>query len=220
MGRVWAGIWTLIFIYLTVKGGLAIGLISFLAALAFMALTARFGFKAMDLLIVLAMTSILFAPLIGYCMNFVPEDVKSRISNSWGHRVEMWGYVAERIAEKPIIGHGFDASRTFDATYSGMQINGQAIEMPIVSLHPHNAGLHIWAETGAVGAVLAAVTLALIGRAGIEATTQKPELAIPFAGFAAAAITICTVTFGVWQDWWWASLIMAGSIRHLVPRKP
>jgi len=198
-----------------VSHGLAVGVIGILVALIAMGCAKFWPRTTLSGLTGLAAASILAAPLMGVAARAIPLEMKANLPISWEHRLEMWSYVLEKIGQHPFIGHGFDAVRTFSDTYTS-----RGLEFAYVSLHPHSAGLHIWAETGAVGAVLAAVTLALIGRAGIEATTQKPELAIPFAGFAAAAITICTVTFGVWQDWWWASLIMAGSIRHLVPRKP
>lgn len=211
-GLVFAGIWSAVFCYLTARFNLAVGLIAFGAALLFMGIAYRFGRRAMDILLGLAMVSVLFAPMIGYFMKYVSAESKASMPDSWEHRVEMWAYVAEKIAEKPIFGHGFDASRTFDKTYTGMSINGQPWEQTIVSLHPHNAGLHIWAETGAIGAALACLVLFLLRQAVEPVIRNNRGTTIALVGFLAAALAICTFTYGIWQEWFWGALILIGAL--------
>lgn len=198
-----------------VSHGLAIGVIGVLAALIAMGCAKFWPRGTLSGLTILAVISILAAPLMGFVARVVGPDMEAKLPISWEHRLEMWNYITEKIGQHPFIGHGFDSVRTFGDTYTS-----RGLEFAYVSLHPHSAGLHIWVETGAVGAVLATITLGLIGKAAISAVKQRPELAVPFAGFASAAVTICAVTFGVWQDWWWAALIMGASMRHLIPRQP
>jgi len=38
------------------------------------------------------------------------------------------------------------------------------------------------------------------------------------AGLCAPIILISSVSYGVWQDWWWATLFIAAGVLSLVPR--
>lgn len=193
-----------------ISHGLAVGIIGVLAALLAMVCAKFIPRPTLSILTVTASATILLAPLMGIISRGISADAKAKLPISWEHRIEMWSYITAKIQQHPVMGHGFDAVRTFSETYTS-----RGLEFAYVSLHPHSAGLHIWAETGAIGALLATITLGLIGRAALKCVTERPELTLPFAGFAAAAITICTVTFGVWQDWWWAALIVTTSFRHI-----
>lgn len=212
VGPVLAVVWVLGTLYVAFIAGLAVGLLAMAMALVFMGLAWLTKMRAIDALIILAAISILFAPLTGYAMRFVPEDMKARMTDSWEHRVEMWAYVAEMIAQKPILGHGFDAVRTFERTYTGMNIDGKPWEQNIIALHPHNAGLHIWSETGAVGAALAAIALFMLNHSVKSVIKDKPDMVVPMAGFLAAALTLCTFTYGIWQEWFWGILILIGAL--------
>ena len=211
-GKFLAILWIFLVLYSAYQGRLAVGIVAILAAIMFMGLAYAVKDKVIDILTFTAATSIIFAPLAGFSMNYVPQDLKDGMNDSWEHRIEMWGYVAEKISEKPILGHGFDAVRTFDRTYTGMQVNGKIWEQNIVALHPHNAGLHIWSETGAIGAALACIVLFMLRHSLKNAIQRKPELAIPMAGFLAAALTLCTITYGIWQEWFWGALILIGAL--------
>jgi len=212
-GRIAGAIWTGVFLYCAFKAGLSVGVIAGCATGIFLVLGYYFKARALDILTAGAIASILFAPLAGYCMRFISAETKANISDSWEHRVEMWGYVAEKIAEKPIFGHGFDATRTFDRTYSGMKsITGGEWEQTIVSLHPHNAGLHIWSETGAIGAALACLTLFLLRQRLNCVMAGKPDMILPMVGFLAAALTLCTFTYGIWQEWLWGVYFLIGAL--------
>ena len=196
-------------------GQLTVGIIAALAALIAMYAARIDGHRTIKVLTWLAVFSILAAPFFGYLLSNVSPELKARLPFSWEHRVEMWGYTAHRILDAPIWGHGFDAVRTFEATFSSRGVENWAV----VSLHPHNAGLHIWAETGIVGAALAAITIMMVGMAAEKFSEGSKDRAAAAAGLFAAATVICGITYGVWQDWWWASLILAAATLILIPRK-
>lgn len=212
IGVLLAVIWTLAAGFISFKFGLTVGLMGLAAALIFMGLTYVIKDKALDLLFLAASALVLLAPLAGYAMKRVSHEQKAAMLDSWEHRIEMWAYTAEKIAERPILGHGFDAVRTFDRTYLGMSINGEPWEQTIIALHPHNAGLHIWAETGAIGAALACITLFMLRQRLKNAIEKTPEFLVPMTGFLAAALTLCTFTYGIWQEWFWAVLILIGAL--------
>ena len=141
---------------------------------------------------------------------------KSALPGSWQHRVEIWHYSAGKIAHKPVLGWGFDASRGIERGQTQFVLetpDGGRRTFPGVSLlplHPHNGVLQIWLELGAIGALLAALFVFGLGRRLVDFTAGHGR----FAGAAAAAcassaLTIALLSFGLWQSWWQASLWLA-----------
>jgi O-antigen ligase len=143
----------------------------------------------------------------------------SALPPSAAHRVLIWDFTLARIGERPWLGWGMDASRslpghrdTFDertldrfgltAPEERIRFGRHAAQLP---LHPHNAALHIWLETGMVGAVLAAALLAALAF-GLGAT---PSIASAGLGALASGIVTGFLSFGVWQPWWVATLMLA-----------
>jgi O-antigen ligase len=121
---------------------------------------------------------------------------------SWVERIEIWRSTAARIAEAPAFGHGLDAARTMSAP---AQIGGETYHF--IALHPHNAGLQIWLETGFVGASLSAAALLLGGLTAARALTGR-SVAAAAAGGAAAYVVHANLSFGVWQEWWIATAFL------------
>ena len=119
------------------------------------------------------------------------------------HRVEIWQFSTQLLAERPLLGWGFDASRHIGAMNDG---GGARPPMP---LHPHNAPLQIWLELGAVGVVLAAFLLWQLAR---RVERLAPHVR-PFgqASFAAVLMVAC-LSFGLWQGWWLAFLAQAACV--------
>ena len=151
--------------------------------------------------------SILLAPAISILSGTLTAAQKAALPFSWEHRVESWRFIGERIAERPLFGHGFDASRTFDQT-----LNIRGYDMSLVSLHPHNAGLQIWLELGGVGAFLATLAVLALTLLGMGWAGQNRDRAMAVAGFIAVATVISGVSYGIWQEWWWASLFLCAGL--------
>ncbi|MET0338189.1 MAG: O-antigen ligase family protein [Caulobacter sp.] len=109
------------------------------------------------------------------------------VGQSWDARLDIWAFSAAKVLEKPALGWGFDASRTFD---------------PAIPLHPHNAALQLWLELGAAGAALGAVFFCWT--AFTLANRAEESRVEAGAGFGAliAYLTIGAISFGVWQEWW------------------
>jgi len=210
-GVVAAVIWIALLLASAVLGKLFVGLLSVMVLIGFMVIAKWRPVWSLNLVIGLALISILAAPFYGYMMKYATPELKAAVSASWEHRIEMWAYVAEMIAQHPIIGHGFDASRTFDETFHFRGYDNWSK----VSLHPHNSGLQIWAETGAIGAALASAVLLALGRTLKPIIMGSQFAAISIIGFLGAALTICTFTFGVWQEWWWGILFLIGGFTSI-----
>ena len=129
------------------------------------------------------------------------------LSGSERHRVEIWNFSLERIAEKPVIGWGFDSSRNIGEYF----FNSGTANEKIVSLHPHNAPLQIMLELGAIGAIISLALLWLISTQ-LERLSRRARQC--GQALFAAALAVGCVAFGQWQNWW-LSLIIAVAI--LVP---
>ncbi|OYX33212.1 MAG: hypothetical protein B7Y99_07560 [Caulobacterales bacterium 32-69-10] len=132
----------------------------------------------------------LAAPLIVHALGNGPliqaaeGDIRVQ---SWAIRTDIWRFAADRILERPFLGWGLDAARTFS---------------PQIPLHTHNAAIQIWLELGAIGAGIATLFwLWLGGRIDAMEARDRP-LAATCAACASAYLTIGALSFGVWQEWW------------------
>ena len=122
------------------------------------------------------------------------------LSPSAQHRVEIWNFTAGLIAEKPILGWGFDASRHISDARPQIEDSGRVT----MSLHPHNAPLQILLELGIVGGLIAlGLALILIGR--IE-YLPGPARTFAQAMYASTLLIACTA-YGLWQNQWLALMI-------------
>lgn len=155
----------------------------------------------------------MFAPLLARALPSNPP-LENQLPFSWDHRLEIWRSSAARIAQAPLVGHGFDASRAMDAPTT---IHGESfIAIP---LHPHNVNLQIWLETGAIGASLAAAALLLAARALGKRLAETPALAAALAGGATIYAVHANISYGMWQEWWFGSgFLFAALIAAQWPR--
>ncbi len=110
-----------------------------------------------------------------------------RLETSWAARLDIWSFAARHVFEKPLLGWGLDASRTFGHS---------------ILLHPHDMALQVWLELGAIGAVLAAGLWWLLFRAAASVENRTARAGATAA--AAAYFVIGALSFGVWQEWWLA----------------
>lgn len=196
-----------------VLGGLYVVIAAIILSIAAMLFAAFHPKTTLLTLTAISMMSVGFAPIVSAIAMTSSDSFRASLPFSWEHRLVTWSYVGDRIREHPVIGHGFDASRTFDATF-----NTRGFDMAVISLHPHNAGLQIWLETGLIGAILASILLWLIGQEAIKFAQGGRPRAMAAAGLIAPIILISSVSYGVWQDWWWASFFICAGVLALVPR--
>lgn len=196
---------------LAVLAGLAVGMAAMVAPRA-----TRLSLAGGVALLVLALPWALGAAL--------PRDV-SALPFSAAHRLLIWDFTAERIAERPVLGWGMDSSRaipggterTSQETRTAFGLTAESahhwfIHQQMLPLHPHNMPLQIWLELGAVGAALLALLLALTALA-----CRNPAA----CGAFAAALVISLLSYGMWQYWWVAGLMLAAVSAPLVDgRKP
>lgn len=126
------------------------------------------------------------------------------------HRLMIWRFVADRIAERPLLGWGLDASRELPGGHANLHelypqalLPSDAVALP---LHPHDALLQWEVELGVPGAVLG---LGILGwglwQVGYAAALTRSRRAGALA-WAAAAVLIACLSFGIWQEWWLSCL--------------
>ena len=131
------------------------------------------------------------------------------------HRLKIWSFVIDVIAERPLAGWGLNASRELPG--GSVEVGPGANRLP---LHPHNAYLQIWLELGAVG-------LALAGALGIIAFSAALMRRVPSAAdvrcaragaiaLLASGSLVAGVAYGIWQGWWMALLWLAASLMAAV----
>jgi O-antigen ligase len=145
-------------------------------------------------------------------------ETADRIKTSAGHRLMIWSFVGERIAERPLAGWGLDAARAIPGGKD--PIRPSETWLP---LHPHNAPLQVWLELGVPGAVLFALLVALLWQ-GL-ATVPWPRIFVAAAGTSLAIAVIASfATYGIWQEWWlatlWFSLFVVLVMARLLSLQP
>ena len=124
------------------------------------------------------------------------------------HRIEIWIFSVQRIAESPVLGWGFDGSRHLQALYPGLSGTGRVL----AALHPHSAPLQILLELGAVGAAIALALLWLIAMR-LDGATGRTR--IFGQALLVAALAIASVAHGMWQNWWLALVVSAALLLPL-----
>ncbi|WP_244458792.1 O-antigen ligase family protein [Roseomonas fluvialis] len=152
----------------------------------------------------------------------IPSLPVERLPITALHRMLIWDFTADRIAERPIIGWGLEASRTVPggrdappaAQLDRMRVTDTEhrrwFGMPsiqVLPLHPHNGALQIWLELGAIGALIAAALAWCLG----TAATRSPCPPAAAGALASAAVT-AMLSFGVWQAWWVVAMLLAAAV--------
>jgi len=145
------------------------------------------------------------APLLPGLLPQAAELRAQGLAESITHRTQIWRFVADRIAERPALGWGFDASR---AIPGGDEAAAGTVGR-LLPLHPHNGALQAWLELGLPGALL----LAAIVGAAFAGAASLPERRARAAAVAtvATAAAIGLVSYGVWQTQWLSVLALAAA---------
>ena len=146
---------------------------------------------------------------------------------SAAHRLVIWDFTITRIAERPLLGWGMEASRAVPghhdspdaAALSRFGLDGPGTaewlgRAQLLPLHPHNAALQLWLELGLPGAFLGALLAALLGRA----CRRSGQPMVATAMLAGGAVT-AMLSFGAWQEWWVGTELMAAAAAAGLPRR-
>jgi O-antigen ligase len=194
-----------------------------LGAALFSLAAPRLGPRLVGAVVALA---VLVMPLL---VGFIPKIPSANLPPSAVHRLVIWDFAATRIAEKPLAGWGMEASRALPggrarpdaATLDRLNITNPAqreflalAHVEVMPLHPHNGALQLWLELGGIGALIGAALILLLGFAASR--SAAPAVG---AGMLASAAVTGMLSFGLWQAWWVASLLLAMVALALLPRR-
>lgn len=164
--------------------------------IAFLAYFASFFLRRILLIItavaVIALT--LSAPLIPKVLEqkFAGAQGDFITSASLPHRIEVWNFVAEKIHDRPLLGYGVESVRSMKSAQVMPHIKSDSI------LHPHNAFLQVWVETGALGALLTcALLLFILFRISRSSRQDEP---LYYAVFI-SSLSLLATGYGLWQSW-------------------
>jgi len=132
------------------------------------------------------------------------------------HRLAIWHFGMDRIAERPLLGWGLDASRDLPGGSAVMddpalpdRLIGFGQWMP---LHPHNAVLQWRLELGIPGAILCTLALLwILARSAASTPPPRPGRALQLS-LIAASLVIFLVSFGFWQAWWQSSIWLLAAL--------
>jgi O-antigen ligase len=153
----------------------------------------------------LAVLAIATAPLTLPCLARQPAlfAAADAFKDSAGHRLLIWSFTGDRIAERPFLGWGLDSSRAIPGGQD--EIRPAQNWLP---LHPHDAALQVWLELGAPGAALFALIVGLFWLR-LAASPSPPLYGAAAGGSFTAALAIALGGWGIWQEWWLATLSLA-----------
>jgi O-antigen ligase len=176
-----------------------------LASLPMTALLYRWRSPVARIAAIVSVIGILTAPLTLPRLAQAPGLLAAAdsLKGSAGHRLLIWSFVGERIAERPLAGWGLDAARAIPGGKD--EVRPGLSRLP---LHPHNAALQLWLELGVPGAALFAL---FVGWLWLRlAGVSWPRIYVAAAGGSlTAALAAAFAAYGVWQEWWIATLGLA-----------
>jgi exopolysaccharide production protein ExoQ len=138
------------------------------------------------------------------------------IKSSGIHRLLIWRFGADRVAERPLLGWGMDSSRAMPGGKTDLNAllpdlhYGDRIEaMP---LHPHDAALQLQLELGLPGSIVGlGIVIWIIRQMGWRASLAPDRRAGALA-LIAAALTVGLLSFGLWQAWWLSTLWLVAAL--------
>lgn len=144
------------------------------------------------------------------------------------HRLLIWNYVTSEIERAPWLGHGFDSARSLPGGRQRVAISYCTVfdgfTLPpaeLLPLHPHNGALQMRLELGWLGAGAALIALVGLARRGLAQRERDgrgrdgrgDRSSRTGAGLVwVAALPLVLFSYGLWQDWWVASLGLAAAL--------
>ena len=165
---------------------------------------------------------LLFSPII--VRHIPPPDVSMQwkwLPTSSFYRLIIWSYTGERIAEKPILGWGYDNARELSRKKDTITVtfpSGETELFRAMPSHPHNAALQMWLDVGGIGVLLFSLILGITFR----------ELYRDKASAAARACTLTTVwslfivamvSYNFWDRKWQLTVWLAITLCYRILRE-
>lgn len=187
------------------------GAILMLVAFVIVRVFPKFGLRG---LFTAVAAYIALAPIVMSGLLYMLGRSGMTLPGSFQSRAWSWEIVVGKIRDAPLMGHGIEASKSWQDTYAAYpewmaQLPDFWARYPVVPGHPHNMALQIWAETGAVGALVAALTILLIGWRLPIGHNLRADVRYAIGGMLAAAFCLFSFSYSVWNEAFWSTLALA-----------
>lgn len=205
-----------------------IGVVLIALAIGLIFIANRNGFR---ILFASMAAFVLVSPLVLGIGGTAVSDAGMPLPSSVQSRVWAWQLTTEKIAERPITGHGIEASKEWRETFgdhpdlleqmvarTGID-DGRWDVYRILPGHPHNMGLQIWAETGLIGALLVIALLLLIGWRLPAPAALPLSTSVAIAALGAASFSLFSLSYSVWNEAFWATVVLAAAGVILVHKR-
>ena len=184
--------------------GSASALVGLALGLAVWWFYSRFAKTMMKVLAIGLPLVILAMPVVTYPLATNPGPIVRGIPHfpdSFIHRLVIWDFTLERVAERPLLGWGLDSSRAIPGgkelrtTHYVVPWSDRPVTHPNqkLPLHPHNAVLQIWLELGLAGVLVFMFAVWKLVRTQL---IPHPNSG-PMAGFIVSAMAIYCVAYGL-----------------------
>lgn len=121
------------------------------------------------------------------------------------HRLYIYAFSSDRIAERPWLGWGLEEARSLPGGTAAVPVGSEALP-----LHPHNLALHLWVELGLPGALAGALLAAWMVAAPGRRDDRLTQAAMTATAIAYVAIGM--TAFGAWQNKWIAVAWLAAAM--------
>lgn len=136
-----------------------------------------------------------------------------KLPRSTYHRLLIWDFTTQRIAERPVLGWGFNTSRQMPGGGKRLDVSEKALP-----LHPHNAALQWRLELGILGALFGAAIVLVSTDMARRYAADRVARAGAVASIGATYV-IAMISFGAWQTWWVSGMFLIAGITVLVCRR-
>lgn len=161
----------------------------------------RLGF-----LVRIAFASYIFImPIASFYQNPHILSDEYSIPESSKHRLFIWNFVANKAAEKPILGHGFASSKYLAGSDDVVEYK-DGVKWHLLPLHPHNNSLQSLLEMGIIGLLLFVVLVDSILKNIMLKGNNLIAKTLSISCFI-NYFFVGMVSFGMWQMWWFSSAI-------------
>jgi O-antigen ligase len=132
------------------------------------------------------------------------------------HRLLIWRFAADHVAERPLLGWGMDSSRAMPGGKTDFNDILPTLHYPsgaeALPLHPHDAALQWQLELGIPGLALGlAIVVFILYRIGWRDALPAHERATALA-LCSGALIVALLSFGVWQAWWQSTLWLVAAL--------
>ncbi len=219
-----------VFIVALVRTGSEAAVIAMILMLVFMGVVYAFKRFGLAALFVGLGVYMLAAPILVRATIWLARLIDIPLPLSFWSRIHAWQTVTDKVAAEPLIGHGLQASETWRDTFGDKpeqlaQIIADSGETwvwsiyPIIPRHPHNMPLQVWAETGIIGAGLAALAFFCLAFRFRRADDWSPISRYAGGGLIGVAMTYYSFSYSMWNEAFWASVAIAVGIIILHARQ-